>query len=281
MKRLKAQFKLMFKSRAFVLTLLAMMIFVAINFIVNVITYSKNYIMEVPTANFLMISSGFFKINLFYSVYILTLPLFAVIPFSDTFFVESKKNTIDFCLAKMSNKNYYFSKLIVVFFSGLLVIAIPLLWDMLISVIAFPLNSTNAVIGNTTLHAVNFFGKNEENKYLFYSMIINHPYLYYLLYVLIQGVSAGLIAVITFQFSFFYRRSHILLLCSVFSVYCFSSIILTAFGIHIGLNEYIFPLADTVTDQSATIAIFLALALIAGVIVPIPFALRKLNNLVE
>lgn len=279
MKQLKAQFKLMFKSKTFVLALLAMMIFVFVNFIVNFYQYYNEYVMNVPTANMLAFSNGLYGNDLFYMVYTFTLPLFAVLPFADTFFVESKKNTVDFCLTKTGNKNYYFSKLIVVFFSGLLVIAIPLLCDMLISLVAFPLNSTTALPGNSSLHTNGLYS--ELDKYLFANLIVNHPYLYYLLYILIQGVAAGLMAVITFQFSFFYRQSRILLLCSVFSVYCFSSIILATFKIHIGLNKYIFPFDVPITGQSKVIAVCLAIALISASIIPIPFALKKLNNVVE
>lgn len=276
---LKSQFKLMFKSKQFIIALTAMTVYTCLSFIITCLGVYKNDIVAVASANFLVFSSGMVAgIRKFlYELFCLTLPIFAVLPFADNFFVESKGHITDLCVTRKNNNGYFFSKLIVVFFSAFVVIAIPLLLNMALTVLAFPISST-AVPGNRSVFDVNLYTQLVDTI-MFKDLFISHPYLYDLFYIGLESLAAGLMAVITYLFSFFYDKSRILLICAVFGAYNFVTLIGTVFGIgEYLLNLYLYPLNFYVGQTETGLIISFAVLIICA-IVPIPFAKKRLNDL--
>ncbi len=273
----KSQMRLMFKSNQFLFALTAMVVFVTFGFILNCISYFGSDIVAVPTANYFIIfyPSGS---DMFFYVFSFTFPLFAALGFSDSFFTERKSHITDICLLRRSANAYYFSKLAAVFISGLLILLIPLLMNFIMCLIASSRFLTVAGLNYSALNLLAY--KDEAKAVMFQSLFVNHPYLRSLLSLALVSFTGGLVAAVTYQFSFFYSRSRIILLCSFFAVYNFLSLILENFGYReYALGKNIFFYNFKVGGNEVTLTA-LMLIMILTVIVTIPFAKRKMNELI-
>lgn len=274
MRRFIVQLELLIKRKSFLLTLSIMSIYSIAVFVINCVTFYNNDIVTVKAAQYLYLGSDF--LDLPFVIYSLVFPIISTIPFSDSFFEERKNNTLEFCIMRESNIVYYFSKLFAVFFSGFIVTATPLLINMLLNFIAFPLDSYIDATNFTYVRSHLFEDVMETG--LFSDLFARNMYLYNLLYLFLGSFVSGLISVIVYQFSFFYKESRILLLCSFFAVYHFITIILNVIDANeFCVNNYIFASmfysGQTVRGMVVT---FILIGIAA--ILPIPFSLKRLNK---
>lgn len=277
MKAVSAQIKLLFKRKSFILTLTFMMLYSIMVFIINCIKSFNNNIIEVKAAKYLFLGSDF--LNLPFILYSLIFPIIAVLPFADSYFEERKNKTTEFCLMRLSGSTYYFSKMITVFFSGFIVNFVPLLTNMLLNFIAFPIDSS---IDATNFSYVNshLFTTVMETG-LFKDLFAGNMYLYNLLYLILASVSSGLIAVIVYQFSFFYNKSRILLNCSFFIIYSFINILFGTVGLdEFCLENYIFA-SRFYRDQSVRGVIVTFSLLILTAVIPTLFIKNRLRNIYD
>ena len=273
----KAQMKLMFKSNQFLFALTAMIAFVTLGFILNCISYFGSDIVAVPMANLLTVFNKS-SLDMSFSIFSLAFPLFTALGFSDSFFTERKSHITDICLLRKNADSYYFSKLSAVFVSGLLIMLIPLLINFIMCIITFPVFSTS-VGSNASALELSVY-RHEAYLVMFRSLFINYPYLRSLLSLALVSLTGGLVATITYQFSFFYSRSRIILLISFFAVYNFLGLILENFGYgKYSLNNNIFFGNGRSYASESTLAA-LMLIMVLTVIVTIPFAKRKMNELI-
>ncbi len=275
MKNIKSQLRLMFNRESFIFTMTAMIIFSVFSFVCFCIKSYGLDLVSVKSAKYLYLGSDCSS-SVFFQILLMLIPLVTVIPFADSFFEERRNKTIEFCILKASNKSYYFSKLCAVFVSGFLVIAVPLIINTLLNLIAFPLNST-ITSGNTSIENSGIFSSAIKTL-LFEELFAKNMYLYNLVYCFISSLAGGLMAVAVFQFSFFYKANRTLLLCSLFLIYNFYSIVFQAFGLNeFCLENYIFA-GRYFCGQSLRGMFVTFFLLLSSTIVPIPFAIRKLSN---
>lgn len=276
MKNLAVQLKLMFRRKQFIITMTVMILFAVGAFLTNCFSMFGKNIVDVKAAKYMYLGSDLSS-GLFYYFYILVFPLIAALPFSDSFYEERERSTTDFCLSKMSNNSYYYSKLTAVFVSGFIITAIPLLINMMLNFIAFPLDS---VVDATNFPYIlsRIYGDVLETI-LFQGLYSVSLYLYNFVYLIITSVSCGLIAVIVFQLSFFLKSNRIFLLCSFFVVYNLATIIMSTFlkSDEFLLETYIFA-AKMPSDQSLLGMIVVFALMICGAAIPIPFAKKKLED---
>lgn len=273
----KAQMRLMIKSNQFLFALTAMIAFVTLGFILNCISYFGSDIVAVPMANLLTVFNKS-SLDMSFSIFSLAFPLFTALGFSDSFFTERKSHITDICLLRKNADSYYFSKLSAVFVSGLLIMLIPLLINFIMCIITFPVFSTS-VGSNASALELSVY-RHEAYLVMFRSLFINYPYLRSLLSLALVSLTGGLVATITYQFSFFYSRSRIILLISFFAVYNFLGLILENFGYgKYSLNNNIF-FGNGRSYASESTLTALMLIMILTVIVTIPFAKRRMNELI-
>lgn len=277
MKNYLLQIKLLFKRKSFIVTLTVMILYSVFAFLLNCYTYYGKYFINVQAAKYLYFGSDFGDI--IFVIYSLIFPLIAALPFADTYFEESKSRTTEFCVTRASNNTYYFSKLSAVFSSGFLVAAAPLAVNYLLNFIAFPLDSS---IDATNLNYVDshlFTGVYETG--LFQNLFAQNIYLYNLLYLFLASVVSGLIAVIVFQFSFFYKKSRILLICSMFVIVNFLIIVMDSLGLSaLNILNYIFA-SRFYCGQSMIGMLLTFVLIISAAMLPIPFAKKKLSDSYE
>ena len=214
MKFLKAQLLLVFKRKSFIITLTIMCVFSMLAFLVNCYTTYGKCIVSVPAAKYLFVGSIHY--NMFFPRVLYWLfPLVVALPFADTYFEERGTKTVEYCLLRCNNSQYYFSKLAAVFFSGTIVIMLPLLISFLLNLIAFPFESsvdfTNFSESDTWV-----FSTLIDRVVTFKNLLVDNMYLYLLAHIAVFSLAGGLIAVVVFQLSFFYKNSRIILNCFFF-----------------------------------------------------------------
>ena len=278
MKILKAQLELMLKRKGFVLSLSFGVIFSAVVYIIDCIMFFGEATFQVRAAKYMYLGSDLIDAVIF-EIYNSLFPILAVLPFADTFFEEREQKTVEFCITRQSNNSYYFSKMLAVFISGFLIAVIPLLINYLLNFISFPLNSM--------IDATNF-SKIQSGIYssaidtaLFPEIFAKNIYLYNLIYLAVTSVTSGMIAVVVYQLSFFYKKSRVFLLISFFVVYNIAMLILSALGLNeFCIKNYMFA-ARFFTDMSWCGAIVTYSLLIAGCLIPIPFAKKRLTDIYD
>lgn len=278
MKSFAVQFRLMMKRKTFVITFAAAIIFAMLFFITECVASFNMDINDVAAAKFHFLGS-IFGIKTVVYVYTLLFPLLAVVPFADSFFEEREKRTAEHCLTRISNNTYYFSKLFAVFCSGALIAAVPLLLNMLLNFIAFPLEST-VDYTNFSYAMSSLFSSNVKTD-LFTNLLCHNIYAYNFIHLVLASLFSGMAAVVVYQFSFFYKKSRIMLLCSFFIVYTFLDLLFNVFGLsEFCASTYIFG-AQFHGGQSIRGIITVFVLISAAVFLPIPFAKKRLNDFYE
>lgn len=274
LRNLTVQLKLMFRRKQFIITMTAMILFSVVAFFASCFDEFGRSIVDVHAAKYVYLGSGLG--NRLYFVFSILFPLIAALPFADSFYEERKRSTTDFCILRMSNNSYYFSKLIAVFISGFIIVAVPLLINMLLNFIAFPLESS--IIYTNFSYAESIY-PSTLNTILFQSLFSKNMYLYNLLFLFLCSFACGLIAIVVFQFSFFFSRSRIFIISSFFILYFVLILGLGRFtgGNEFELSTYIFASMFSSNQTARGMVVTFSFLTLAAVL-PIPFAKKKLEN---
>ena len=236
MNYLKLQILLLLKRKSFIITLSSMMIFSMLVFILNCIEFFNNDIVSVKSAKYLFLGSDFSFASIILTI---LLPIISVLPFSDTFYMEHQKGTDIYCITKSSLNIYYFSKLLVAFFSGFIVVFTPLFVNYLLNLIAFPIDSSIDATGFSFYCSYLYADVMETG--LFQNLFANNMYLYNFVYLILLSFFSGQISTIVFQFSYYYNKSRVILICSFFAIYNVMLPLLKSFGLdEFCIDNYIF-----------------------------------------
>ena len=128
-------------------------------------------------------------------------PILACISFSDSSLYERNNHLLAPLLGKMGIGRYYRSKLVAVFCGGFLPIFATQALNMGLCLIAFPLNGTQRY-GWDLFQDYTYWYHVSDPHFFFQRLYLYSPYLYYLLYMLLSALVAGLFAVAAWQFPF-------------------------------------------------------------------------------
>lgn len=195
---LRTEFSKLFKRKEFNIVLTAEIVLIAVFFISTSATFYKSYTSELPSAYQLWIgyeNTNFNFIKYLYYLFFLTLP--ASIAFADTFLEDKKGHVLNFIITRCNKSLYILSKGIVVFFSGFIVIFLPLLIHQLLCIAALPLyTASEVIVGNPT------YDRYYLTKLYFQGLHAVNPYLHNLLYIFLDGLFGGTIAVFAYSLSF-------------------------------------------------------------------------------
>lgn len=277
-KSLKFQFLSLLTSRNFNIILMLSIVFSLIPTLVYGIKFHNADINTVPAAYSFFLGSGY--VDIFNKIYYVLMPLIVVIPFADSYYTDRENHTIYAILSKCTLNQYYYSKLICVFSSGVIVIMIPLLINFLLNLSVFPFNST--------VEFLNGFGQIQNQLYtvypeeflpiFFYHLFCTNQYLYELVYLLIASLFGGLLAAIVFQISFFYKGNKILLNCLLFIINNLLSIVSARLPINLNLQSYIYA-GYTGNGQSYLGFAIILIICLACIILTIPINIKRLKNI--
>jgi len=135
--------------------------------------------------------------SLMYSLFFTLLPVFAVLPFGWSYYLERKSGYIKQVVTKTGKRTFFLAKLIAVFISGALVVFIPLIINFLIVSAVYP-----STLPQVNYVFYNYVGFGSMWSDLFFTI----PWLYVALYILLDSLFAGLFAISAFAVSFFVKN---------------------------------------------------------------------------
>ena len=202
--------------------------FVSISFIIDAIGYIGYDLSDIQSASNMWIlvlgNVSIIKQRLFLDVYLL---LAVPIIIGDSYLVENELNIIPIILSRTNRFARFFSKSIVAFLCSVIVVAIPLILDQLLWLTCFP------------IYGFEPLGRNEPTYNLLNNVMesfsselfrLNYPYLYNLLFVIINtifGWSLGLFSQIV---SFLGVKSKIVIIMTPAIILNFLTICISQFG---------------------------------------------------
>lgn len=129
------------------------------------------------------------------SVFFFLLPIIAVMPYGWSLAGEIKSGYTKNIISRIPRKVYFFSKYLASFVSGALAVMIPLLLSFLLVSLFLP-----------ALHMENIYPYGAiGEKSMWAELYYSNPFLYSMMYILLDGVFAGLIACISTVLAFFTR----------------------------------------------------------------------------
>lgn len=129
------------------------------------------------------------------SVFFFLLPIIAVMPYGWSLAGEIRSGYTKNIISRIPRKSYFFSKYFAGFVSGALAVMIPLPLSFLLAALFLP------ALRMENIYPYGTIGEKSMWAALYYS----NPFLYSMLYILLDGVFAGLTACISIVLAFFIR----------------------------------------------------------------------------
>lgn len=164
--------------------------------------------------------------NLQSFVYFLLFPLLAVIPYGISYFDDRKKGVLHNIFTRCPRRQYLISKFLVTFLSGGAAVIIPLLLNLLVTMMILPNLIPQSILPGNGINAAKWG----------YMLYFQNPAGYLAVYLLIDFVFGGLYAVFALAGSFFLKHKiavamssfflqlFLYVVCSVFEIYEYSSV---------------------------------------------------------
>ena len=180
--------------------------FALTNFLTNVMTYQGYDIINMVHPMQLLLLSDESGILSFY--FIQLYPLLVVLPAGFSFALDRESNEVVFQSTRVGLKNYFLGKLFAAFLVTFFIFTFPLLLEIALNCLAFPLNTT----GN--LDNVSFYDSNYIDNirtYLWSGLFIAHPYFYAVFCILLFGLVSGVLSIFTIAISTFRIEYKVLL----------------------------------------------------------------------
>lgn len=152
-------------------------------------------------------------------LYFLLLPIMAVLPYGDSFFLDVKGGLVHNICIRTNKKAYYLSKYFAVFLSGGIAVTLPLLINFLLSAAVLPgMNMQPSAF----YHLI-------SNTSTFPNLFYQHPVCYVALYLFIIFVFSGFYATLAPLMSY-YTNYRFLVLVAPFIFYLFLSAVSNVLG---------------------------------------------------
>lgn len=168
-----------FKSKAF---LVSLMLGCAIS-IIHFVFYYKLYHNFLNASTTILAWLGTDYLLVFNTLYYILLPILAALPFGASYFTDLKTGYIKNICVNTSRASYFTSKSIAVFCSAAVNVMIPLTINFLMCMRVFPLRIPEKLL---------FYGGTLD-AYLFADVYYDSSLIYALLFILIDGIAAGII----------------------------------------------------------------------------------------
>lgn len=264
--------KNMINSPGLILVMIFDTLFAVVCFVVNCVQWIGSDIVNLPPAYTQYMSNG---VNMsMVMIFSIIFPLLACAPFSDSYLLDFNSHLLPVLLTRCKRKEYYYSKLTAVFCSGFIAVVYPQLLNMLMCLMAFPVESTNIYTWDLWQEDI-YVSIISEPTFLFRGLYLVSPYLYLALFLLISSVVGGLVAVIAYQLSFVVHN-RIVVLSAMFVIINLASVFYTSRDIYLDIGSYMFGYrfdGRNYRDFIIVIAMYFLAAFI-----PQFFAIRRLKN---
>lgn len=141
-------------------------------------------------------------VSLASTLFFTLLPVCAVLPYASAFHQERKAGYLRVILPQCGKKPYFLAKTLAVFLTGTVVVIVPLVLNFLTVSAFIP---TTAPQVNYNFYSYVLFGD------LWADLFFNQPLMYVILYILLDGLFGGLLALFAFALSFLIRNRVVIL----------------------------------------------------------------------
>lgn len=202
--------------------------FCLVSYINNVVMTLHNDISVAYSADSLFALSN---TNSFWNIFESIFPYLIVFPFAFSFLEDINIKINPYFMHRLGKNNYFIGKTIVCFLGGFLIIFIPFLVNLGLCHITFP-NNNNTFFGyyNTNNYCRTLIGSNvvtntEQKGLPFLKLYLYSPLLYNFVYLLIASIFSGIMGMFSLSFSFFYKKSKILLFVPPFLFFYFGRLL--------------------------------------------------------
>ena len=179
MKTVKFELYRAFHSRTFVISLLIGAIICALDLITFMVTFGSNerYLIQAWIGT----DYQFAYNQMFY----ILLPVLACLPYGGSLYADTKNGYDKNICVKASRLNFAFAKGLSTFLSGFVSVCLPLAMNMFIAA---------GIYSNYVPERLTFTSIDVPDNYLFAMIYCDHPAIYCLIYILVDSLFAGAIA---------------------------------------------------------------------------------------
>lgn len=163
-------------------------------------------------------------------VYVLCLvPLFSSLVFSDQFYRDFSDHSLYIVITRHNKTHYFKSLLLVSFISGFIFAILPLLINLLLCLIAFPIKAASPT--ETGSIYVTSLAK-EIQWVLFPRLYMNYPVLNTITHIFLSGLIGANFAALSFTLTLYFQKNAIIAACSSTIIYLIYSIAASMLGLY-------------------------------------------------
>lgn len=191
------QLKSALRSKSAMTAFYITLVFVLVNAAMNILTYQSTDLlfMKQPMQLLLLSDESGIPSYIFIQLY----PLLVALPAGFTLVNDYQSQEMLLQVSRSGVKPYFRSRLKTAFFATAIVFMVPLMLDILLNCLFFPLDA----VGQVSFDMYTPDGIAEIRTYLWYSLFVSHPYLYAVFMTVWFGVVSGVLGMFTIAVSSF------------------------------------------------------------------------------
>ena len=216
---LKIQMNIMFRKKEYKAAIIIGITYSCLSFIYILTQFWGMDLSLIKDANQSVCYSQDNRLWYFFSV---IYPFLVVLPYATSYVDDYRNQLLPIYISRSSRKNYFFSKLMAAFIGTGAVIAIPCLLNLFLCNLFLPHNHNTWLgeyqMGNyyRRLLGTNILYNTPYSKLPFLKLWTESPFLYNLLYLLFFSLFSGLLGALVLSFSFWWKRSKLVLFLPIF-----------------------------------------------------------------
>lgn len=219
LKSIKTQILILLNKRLTIAVFVGMILLILYRFIGHVYEFEGvSAATLISPTRLLLLSADEHEVGTISFYFLQILPIIFVLPVGFSYYDDVKSRENIYFVSKLGKINYFIGKIAAVFIVNFLVFLLPLLLEIALNCIAFPISANGNYSGQGMYEDV-YIQMTEEILYT--GTFIKSHYLYAILCCVIFGVIAGVMGVFTIAVSMNVRKLKVLLLLPTYILLLF------------------------------------------------------------
>lgn len=214
-----AQIKLMVSTKSFKTAFSLVFVLAISSYIYHIFEFRNIDITQMKSSSTLFMLNDTSRLLTYFET---LFPVLVVFPFVFSYADDNNLNIFPYLLSRQGKKSYYISKYVTTLFGAFVIIFIPLLLNLILTTITFPLNNNTYWGGYNSLNYEGIIlgtSRAINTKYSglpFARIFFFNPIAYNLLFLFISSLFASSLASFAFAFSMFFKKHKIILILPAF-----------------------------------------------------------------
>lgn len=185
---IKMQITTLFRKKSVIITYFLFLALVLWNYLNNIIQYHAYDIMQMFHPLKIVFLSDWSALSFYFAQ---CYPLIVIIPVAFSYLNDKNSKELIFIQSRVGKRNYFIGRFVSAFVVTFFVFTIPLLLEVVLNCISFPLSATGDP-SNYTLYSSNY--QELVGQYIFRDLWISHEYLYVIFLIFIFGLLSSTLA---------------------------------------------------------------------------------------